>query len=50
LVVGVSRMYGLRYLYAKGWGVAQDHAQARQWHQKAADASDAAAMNEKIRY
>ena len=38
-------MYNLGVLYMNGLGVAQNYDKAREWYQKAADASFAAAMN-----
>jgi TPR repeat protein len=35
----------LGWLCMKGWGVAQDYDEAREWYQKAADAGLAMAMN-----
>jgi uncharacterized protein YdaT len=38
-------MNNLAFLYENGQGVAQDHAKAREWYEKAADKGDAGAMN-----
>jgi TPR repeat protein/energy-coupling factor transporter ATP-binding protein EcfA2 len=38
-------MFNLGWLYANGFGVAQDYAKAREWYEKAADKGEAGAMN-----
>jgi TPR repeat protein len=37
-------MGGLGTTYARGWGVAQDYAKAREWYEKAADSGEPTAM------